>query len=300
MPELELYPLSASDPPRVGGFWLDARVAGRESGVGFLAHSSTPRADGRSDVIVVQLNEGAARDPAARDRFAGMVNALPIDDVVARGGEGQDAGRLAKRFTDETTDTPAGTTPLPPAPWVALAADGTGRPAATADAILREVQLADVAQAGEPSGPEYQLPWIDRRGPGVTRIWPLPWPGRFDRSGWVTILVSWLLMLLIAALGVLIAILIFRNEPPQSPPPIIRPSQGEGSGSQSPPPSGPPSDSASAEPTESADASESAEPSESSSEEGSASSTPTPDSASPSPGTDQSTGPGAPTTRSRL
>ena len=39
--------------------------------------------------------------------------------------------------------------------------------------------------------------------PGLVRLWPLPWPGRYDRAGWKTILVSWLLMLLLAALAVL-------------------------------------------------------------------------------------------------
>ena len=54
--------------------------------------------------------------------------------------------------------------------------------------------------------------------------------GRFDRAGWRTILVSWLLMLLLAALAVLIAILIFRNQPPS---PLQRP-QAAPSGRHSP------------------------------------------------------------------
>lgn len=282
----ELFPLAASDPPRIGGYWLDARVAARESGVGFLAHSTVPREDGRSDVILVQLNEGASRDAAARDRFAGLVNAQPIDDVTARGGQGQDAGRLARKFVEESADSPAGATPLPAAPWVALAADGTDRPAVFADELLREVQLADVAPQGSPSGPDYELPWIRRVAPGLTRIWPLPWPGRFDRAGWGTILVSWLLTLLIAALGVFIATLIFRNEPPQQPPPPI-PTSGSGEPQSGSPESADPSDS-SASPSE--DPSSSGEPSEEPSESGSA---------SPTPG-EESSQPGGPTTRSRL
>lgn len=283
----ELFPLAASDPPRIGGFWLDARVAARESGVGFLAHSTVPRADGRSDVILVQLNEGASRDAAARDRFAGVVNAQPIDDVVARGGQGQDTGRLRKKFTAESSETPAGATPLPAAPWVALAADGTDGPAALADDLLREVQLADVVPQGSPSGPDYALPWIQRVAPGLTRIWPLPWPGRFDRAGWRTILVSWLLTLLIAALGVFIATLIFHDEPPQQPQQPI-PTDGSGSPQSGSPQSGEPSDTSSASPSE--DPSASGEPSGDPSESGSG---------SPSPG-EESSGPGAPTTRSRL
>ena len=118
MPAPDLYPLTASDPPRIGGFWLDARVAAHESGTGFLAHSTTPRADGRSDVILVQLNSGAAEDPAARDRFAGVINDLHIDDVVARGGDGQADGRLGRRFVDESTGAPpAATRASPPPGW---------------------------------------------------------------------------------------------------------------------------------------------------------------------------------------
>ena len=71
---------------------------------------------------------------------------------------------------------------------------------AEASRILDEVQLARLPLQGTPSGPDYRLHWIDRSGPGVARLWPLPWPGRHDRAGWVSILASWLLMLLLAAL----------------------------------------------------------------------------------------------------
>ena len=96
----------------------------------------------------------------------------------------------------------------------------TDRRAAAAESkrILDEVELAAVSPQGAPSGPDYPHYWIDKVRPGLARLWPLPWPGRYDRAGWRTILVSWLLMLLIAALAVLIAILIFRNQPPQTPP----------------------------------------------------------------------------------
>ena len=296
MPAPDLYPLTASDPPRIGGFWLDARVAAHESGTGFLAHSTTPRADGRSDVILVQLNSGAAEDPAARDRFAGVINDLHIDDVVARGGDGQADGRLGRRFVDESTGAPPAANPREPAPWVALAADGTDGPVRVADGLLREVQLADVAPQGTPSGPDYQLPWIQRIAPGLTRMWPLPWPGRFDRAGWVSILISWLLMLLLAALAVLIAILIFRNEPPQQPPPIIQPTQGGGSGSGSPQSQEPSDGQDSTSPQPSDGGSQSGSPEPSGQDSGSASPS---ESRSPSPG-GESSGPGAPTTRSRL
>ena len=206
-------PLLPDDPPRVGEFWLDARLGATPAGIAFTAHD---RAD--TPAIVILLSEGAAADPAARSRFAGEINALHIDTVLARGGHGQDAGRLARKYRGGEDD------PVAPddrfvAPWAALAYDGSPAAAAQAMQILDVVQIATLPQQGVPSGPDYRQYWINRVRPGLARLWPLPWPGRFDRAGWRTILVSWLLMLLLAALAVLIAILIFRNQPPQSPPP---------------------------------------------------------------------------------
>jgi hypothetical protein len=224
-------PLLPDDPPRVGGFWLDARLGATPAGIAFTAHdrSNTP-------ALVILLAEGAAADAAARARFAGEINALHIDTVLARGGHGQETGRLARKYRDAEDD------PVAPddrfvAPWAALAYDGSPATAAQAMQILDAVQIATLPHQGLPSGPDYQQYWINRVRPGLARLWPLPWPGRFDRAGWRTILVSWLLMVLLAALAVLIAILIFRNQPPQSPPSPTGSSAQSGSGS---PQSGPP------------------------------------------------------------
>jgi hypothetical protein len=207
----------------VGGYWLDARLSATPSGIAFTAHDEQ-----NQPVMLLLLSEGAAADAAARARFAGEINALHIDTVLARGGQGQDTGRLARKFRSEEND-PATPDQLPTAPWAALAYDGTPAAANEAARILDAVQLATLPPQGQPSGPDYQQYWIERVRPGLARLWPLPWPGRYDRAGWRTILVSWLLMLLLAALAVLIAILIFRNQPPQSPPPPT-------GGSASPPP----------------------------------------------------------------
>jgi hypothetical protein len=221
--------------------------------------------------MVILLAEGAAADAAARARFAGEINALHIDTVLARGGHGQDTGRLARKYRSGD-DAPVAPDDRFVAPWAALAYDGSPAAAAQAMQILDAVQIATLAPQGMPSGPDYQQYWIERVRPGLARLWPLPWPGRFDRAGWRTILVSWLLMVLLAALAVLIAILIFRNQPPQSPPPPTgssagppqsgSPQSGTQSGSpQSPAPSGSPSsgspgpsgtESGGGEPTESA------------------------------------------------
>jgi len=295
-------PLLPDDPPRVGDFWLDARIGAAESGVAYTAHD----ADGRTAMVIV-LSEGAAADAAARDRLAGVVNDMHIDTVLARGGHGQDFGRMGRKYVaDEGDPVPADGALL--APWVALAYDGTPAAADEAARVLDDVQLATLAPQGAPSGPDYQHYWQERVKPGLVRLWPLPWPGRYDRAGWKTILVSWLLMLLLAALAVLIAILIFRNQPPQTPP---TPTGGSGSPppqsqSGSPPPqSGSPSasqsGSESGSPSGSPSGSQSGSPSASGSSSGSASPSPSgTESGGGEPSPDESGSPGGNTPTSRL
>ncbi|MFT3877763.1 MAG: hypothetical protein QM708_15280 [Propioniciclava sp.] len=275
-PANPLFPLLGVDPPRVGGFWLDARLGASPSGVAYTAH-----AEGGPTVMLLMLSEGASADAAACDRFAGTVNKLHIDTVLARGGRGQDSGRLAGKFAPPG-DQPPAPDATPEAPWVALAYDGS--PAANQEAarILSEVDLAWLPQQGTPSGPDYRLPWIDKIAPGTARQWPLPWPGRHDRSGWPSILASWLIMLLLMALAILIAILIFQAAPPTSPPPPV-PTSGSGS----PPPE-------SASPGSGSPSPESGSPSP-------GSGSPSPASASPeSPGASASASAASPTPNSRL
>lgn len=275
-------PPLADDPPKVNDFWLDARLGATAAGVAYTAHD-----DEQHPVMVLLLSEGAAADPAARDRFAGLVNALHIDVVHARGGQGQDFGRLAHKFRPES-DGPVSPDTRPLAPWAALAYDGPPA-AAQAIRILDEVQLASLPQQGAVAGPDYRHYWVDRVKPGLTRLWPLPWPGRYDRAGWQSILVSWLLMLLLAALAVLVAILIFHNQPPQTPP-----SPTGGSGSPPPQSSSPSPQSGSSSPQSGSPSPSkgSASPSKSPSKSGSPSGSPS--SRSPSPSGTQ-TGGGVPT-----
>src|SRR5881227_531013 len=86
-------PLLPEDPPKVGTFWLDARLGATPSGVAFTGHDDEGRA-----AMVILLSEGAAADAAARDRLAGAINHLHIDVVYARGGQGQDFGRLGRTY----------------------------------------------------------------------------------------------------------------------------------------------------------------------------------------------------------
>ena len=293
-------PLLPTDPPKIGDFWLDSRLLAAASGVTYLAHDELGTV-----VMLVLLSSGAAEDAAARDRLAGQVNGMHIDTVVARGGQGQHEGRLAHKFRSEDDDpVAAGQQPL--APWVALAYDGTAGASGEAQRLLDEISLARLPQQGQPSGPDYALHWIDRVQPGLSRLWPLPWPGRHDRAGRVSILASWLVMILIAMLAILLAILMFSQSPPsQAPPPLpTTPPPSSQSGSP-PPPSGSPS------PESGSPSPQSASPSPSSSSgspspSGSESASPS-QSASPSPsnsggpsGSESPSQAGAPTTNSRL
>lgn len=277
-------PLTPEDPPKIGDFWLDGRLTAGPAGVVYTAHH-----DDNRPAMVVLLSQGAAADAAARDRLAGVVNQMHIDTVLARGGHGQDEGRLGRKHRSDGDD-PVAPDEQQPAPWAALAYDGSPAAAAEAERILDQVQIATLGPQGRPSGPDYRHYWIDRARPGLARLWPLPWPGRYDRAGWRTIVVSWLLMLLLAALAVLIAILIFRNQPPQTPPPPTGGSASPPPQSSSPQSSSPSPDSASPSPQSGSPSPQSGSPSPSPSS-GSPSQTPSQSgSGSPSPSGTESGG----------
>jgi hypothetical protein len=280
-----LSPLLPADPPKVGDFWLDARLAAAPSGVAFIGHDES-----NTSTIVILLSEGAAGDAGARDRFSGTVNQLDIDTVIARGGQGQNEGRLGHRFRDEPDDPQIGAE-TPATPWVALAYDASPASVAEANRILSEVDLSMLGQQGRLAGPDYRLHWIDWSRPGIAKVWPLPWPGRHDRSGWLSILASWLLMLLLCALAVLIAILIFRNSGTEQPPPPV-PTSASTPQSASPSP-----ESASPSPESASPSPESASPSPT---RGSAHPSPSRESVSPSPQTASPSSGGSPTPNSKL
>ncbi len=289
-------PLLPTDPPKIGDFWLESRLLATPSGVTYLAHDEVGTV-----VMLVLLSSGASEDAAARDRLAGQVNAMHIDTVVARGGQGQHEGRLAHKFRSEDDDpVAAGQQQL--APWVALAYDGTSGASAEAQRLLDEISLARLPQQGQPSGPDYALHWIDRIQPGLSRLWPLPWPGRHDRAGRVSILASWLVMILIAMLAILMAILLFSQSPQSQAPPPLPTTPPPSSQSGSPPPSASPSPQSASPPPQSASPSPSSgSPSPSGSQSPSNSGSPSPSRSGATPGgTASPSEAGAPTTNSRL
>lgn len=269
-----LSPLNPADPPKVGDFWVTARLTQTPAGVAYLARGN----DG-DEAMLILLSEGAAGDAGARDRLAGLVNQMDIDTVLARGGQGQNDGRLGHLFRGEDDD-PRAPAVASLAPWVALAFDGSPAAVDEARRILHEIDLTGLPQQGTPSGPDYRLHWLNRVAPGMARLWPLPWPGRHQRSGWITIAVSWLLMILIAAVALLLAVLVFQNSPPVPAPPPI-PSTATSSASASP-------------------SQGSASPSPQSASPSPESASPSPESASPSPASESPSGRGSPTPNSKL
>lgn len=243
-------PLLPTDPPKIGDFWLDARLLASPSGIVYAGHDEPGTA-----VMLLLLSQGAADDAMARDRLAGEVDKMHIDTVIARGGHGQDTGRLGFKFRSEDDD-PVEPGDAPLAPWVALAYDGSQGALNEARRLLAEIDLSWLPHKGTPSGPDYRLHWIDRTEPGISRLWPLPWPGRHDRAGRVSIVASWLLMMLIAMLAILLAILMFsQSSSSNAPEPLpntasASPQSGSASPqSGSPSPSGSESGSASPSPS---------------------------------------------------
>ncbi|MGK2308732.1 hypothetical protein [Cutibacterium sp. V947] len=297
---IKALPLEPCDPPRVDEFWLDVRVLAMPSGTVFGAHDD----DGQA-VLIIVLSHGAASDPASWDRLAGEVNHLHSETVIARGGAGQNSGRLGGLYRPVTGPARAGGEPL--APWVALIFDGSAAAVAEARRILKAVDMSALS-GSSPAGPNFRLPWIDDTLPGQVRAWPLPWPGRRDRAGWSTTVVAWMLTIFIALTGLLIAVLLFQNVPPTPPPPPVptsasssssansssSPSQGQGSG-QSPSPSNS-SGSGSPAPSTSPSAGNSTSPSMSSNPSRDPSRTPS----MQSPGAGTGTSSGSPTGRGRL
>ncbi|MDR2897103.1 MAG: hypothetical protein LBV30_10745 [Propionibacteriaceae bacterium] len=278
-------PLLPIDPPRIGPYWPRARLLATAAGVAYIAQHP----DRSAPEMLLLLSQGAAGDAAARDRLAGEVAHLDIDTVRAFSGLSlPTSAETAKAEFVESAGPEAAPKGWPAltAPWVALAYDHSPAAITEAKRLFQAVDLSANLELGEATGPRFALPWVSHSNPAIDRVWPLPWPGRRSRSGRLTIMSAWLLMLLLAAVGVLIAILIFSQAPVTQPPPPIptqQPSNGGASGSPSSgtpssgtPSSGEGSSSSSASPSSGDSGSASASPSPSDSGSGSSSASPSP------------------------
>lgn len=78
----------------------------------FTAHDDTNTFDGAD-----HARPALHWTPRRLDRFAGTVDKMHIDTVIARGGHDQEEGRLGGKFRGEDDD-PVGPDDLPLAPWV--------------------------------------------------------------------------------------------------------------------------------------------------------------------------------------
>ena len=205
-------PLLPDDPPKVGEFWLDARLGATPAGIAFTAHDAA-----NTPAMVILLSEGAAADAAAR---APASRARSTRCTSTRCSHG---AAMGKTLVGSPANTAAGTTILlrPTTVW-----SPRGRRWPTTVRRLQRrrpcgsstrCRLRRSRRRGVPSGPDYQQYWINRVRPDWRGCGRCLGPAASTAQVGGTILVSWLLMLLLAALAVLIAILIFRNQPPQSP-----------------------------------------------------------------------------------
>lgn len=205
--------LLATDPPRIGDFWLTNRILANESGVAFLANDEHGQ-----QVMVLLLSNGASSDGAARDRFFGEIDLLHVDTVVARSTDFSPVNQsaLPKRGLVEQTAELVLDTTTDMAGWAALRFGDLDAAVVEAARIFSAVDLAQTSSIGAPSGPDYRLPWSADATLGSWRAWP-PLPVRKDQAGRPTILVALFGVIMLAMLGLLIAVLIFQQP---DPPPI--------------------------------------------------------------------------------
>jgi hypothetical protein len=203
--------LPIQEPSRLGPYQLTGRLA--ETPAGIVYRGVDPH--GRQISLAV-LNQGAAADAAARDRFRAAILAEPL-----------------------YTDPPPGIAPIVgaepegPTPWVATLHQPGAR---GAERFLAPVPL-DAPPLTPPRrrGPLFQPHWLGSRDPAFS----LPVPGRAPARDWGvigTILALVALLMLVA----LLLLLLFACQPTSPPPPPPSPtpvSPAPSRTSQSPSPS---------------------------------------------------------------
>jgi hypothetical protein len=198
-------PLQPEDPPRVGDFWLRARLGANAAGYLYAVSDDSGR-----EAVVAIMTEGSADDAAARDRFVRAVDQLPEDAVLAHNDEDDDDLAL----------------------WVALgpireddgsssAADERQLAERRGEDVLSAVLMDRIPHVGRLRGPDFRHHWESRRRPGLFRIWPLPWPAVLRPASRVALILSLLMMVLLMLVAILIAWLLFRNQPVVDPGPVI-------------------------------------------------------------------------------
>lgn len=179
-------PLQYGDPPRLGPYWIQARLHAAPAGFVYLGRGP----DGQS-VSIALLTRGAALDGAARDRFVGAVRA------AAAGGSG-------------TGSPPLAGADLGQAPWVATPYQ-RGRPGA--ERFLEPVMVGGML-FGEANGPDYAPYWLTDRAPAAPAPPPPPPPPTETRR---RVLLALLTLLVILLLGLIVALLLLRGAEESAP-----------------------------------------------------------------------------------
>ncbi len=201
----DVLPLLPEDPPRVGDFWLRARLGANAAGYLYTASDDTGR-----DAVVAMMTEGSADDAAARDRFVTAVDELPPEVVLAHNDADDDDLALWVALG-----------PIRPDDGSSAAADEQLIAERRGEDVLSAVLMDRVPQLGRLRGPDFRHYWENRRRPGLFRIWPLPWPSALRPASWLALILSLVTMAIIMVLAILIAWLLFRNSPEVEPEPVI-------------------------------------------------------------------------------
>jgi hypothetical protein len=184
------HPLLPDDPPRIGQFLLRERLVTDDAAVVFRGVASGEQA------AVVLLTAGADDDPAARGRFR-----RAVDELMTSSPESV----AASDFDPEV------------APWIAIPLVGGRSPDVVHD-LLNAVTMRPPGPSAPPRGPDFVPHWHPRRTPGRWRLWPLPWPAAGEAASRVALLWALALVMVLATLAVLIAIWLFRHQPPSQVP----------------------------------------------------------------------------------
>jgi hypothetical protein len=205
-------PLQHGDPPRLGPFAIQARLSAGPSGLVYLGQAP----DGRV-VTVAVLTRGAARDPAARDRFLTAIREMQSERGVraflARATRGRTAVLDGRPPVVAMEDGPA--------PWVATAYL-PGR--AGAERYLDSVIVTGTL-IGERHGPDFAPYWLADRAPALPAPpRPAPPPTETRRS---VVLASAVLALLVLLLSAMAWLLLRGDDDPEPAPQPLPPTQFE-------------------------------------------------------------------------
>ena len=201
----DALPLLPEDPPRVGDFWLRARLGANAAGYLYTASDEhRPRRGGRDDDRGLGRRRGGPGPVRDRGRRT------PPSVVLAHNDGDDDDLALWVALGPIRSDDGS-----------SAAADEREIAERRGEDVLSAVLMDRIPPMGRVRGPDFRHYWENRRRPGLFRIWPLPWPAALRPASWFAITMSLITMAIIMVLAILIAWLLFRNAPEVEPEPVI-------------------------------------------------------------------------------